>query len=184
MTDRDRWNLAVAAVAEEFERLSPSRRAIVAEAAEAVKACKEALHTITAAVAAAEVCASCGGECCLTGKHHFTVIDLLTYLVDGREIFTPSFDRNSCPYLGPSGCLMEPAWRPFNCVIFNCEKVELLLRPAEKERLTSLERDLRAIYGRFEELFDARFMGGLLINWERDIIRKRGSILGNRSHCE
>ena len=173
MTERETWNLAVAAVAEEFARLSSPRRTLVAEAVEAAKTCKEALYSIAAAVAT-RVCASCGGECCLTGKYHFTVVDLLAYLVDDRELFTPRFDQDACPYLGVDGCLMAPPYRPFNCVTFNCERLEILLEPPEKERLARLEQELRMIYGRFEELTGVRIMGGLLMNGERDLVRKRG----------
>jgi hypothetical protein len=172
--------MAVAAVTEEFSRLAPFRRALVGEAAEAVKACKQALHTIVEGVAAAGICASCGGECCRTGKFHFTVVDLLVYLVDGRELFTPRFGQEACPYLGAPGCLMAPVYRPFNCITFNCERVECLLEPREKERFTRHEEKLRSHYKSFEELFGARFMGGLLMNGERNIVRERTPILGGK----
>jgi hypothetical protein len=180
MTDRETWNLAVAAVTAEFAALSPARKARVAELAGAVKGGKEALHAIVEGVAAGAVCAACGGRCCMTGKFHVTVVDLLVYLAEGRELFSPGFDRERCPYLGAHGCLMPPPYRPFTCVSFNCEQVECLLEPQESERLGRLERELRSLYGRFEEEFDNRFMGGLLMNCERDIIRGRGTILGKR----
>ena len=180
MTDRETWNLAVAAMAEEYERLSVTQRTAVAEVTEAVKTCKKALHLVIEAVAAADVCASCGGACCRTGKYHFTVVDLLVYLSDGRELFTPRFDQDACPYLGERSCLMEPASRPYNCVTFNCEGVEQLLEPRAKERLVRLEQELRAYYSRLEELCGNRFMGGLLMNWERGRSRGRAAILGGK----
>ena len=180
MTVREEWDMAAAAVAEEYGRLSVSRRAAVAGAAEAVKSCKKALHRVVEAVAAADICASCRGACCRTGKYHFTVVDLLVYLSDGRELFTPGFDKGGCPYLGERGCLMEPPLRPYNCVTFNCEEVERLLDPRERERLVRLELELRAHYRGLEELFGNRFMGGLLMNWERSCSRERAAILGGR----
>jgi hypothetical protein len=72
---------------------------------------------------------------------------------------------------------MAPSYRPFTCVIFNCERVESLLEPQELERAVLLERELRALYRRFEVEFGNRFMGGLLMNCERDIARGRGAIL-------
>ena len=167
-------------MAEEYGRLSVPHRAAVAEATEAVKTCKKALHRIVEAVAAADICASCRGACCRTGKYHFTVVDLLVYLSDGRELFTPRFDQGACPYLGERGCLMEPACRPYNCVTFNCEGVERLLGLQEKERLDRLERELRAHYARLEELFGTRLMGGLLMNWERGCSRGGAAILGGK----
>jgi hypothetical protein len=177
VNDRETWKLAVAAVSAEFAQLSPSRLELVGETAGLVKSCKQALHTIVERVASAGICASCGGDCCRTGKFHFTVVDLLVYLAGGRELFTPRFGQGCCPYLGAHGCLMEPAFRPFNCITFNCELVECLLDPRDKERLAAHEDMLRSHYQRFEELFGARFMGGLLMNWERDIVRDRTPIL-------
>lgn len=176
MTDRETWDQAVAVVAKGFEGLSPSRRAAAAKAVAATKACKNELHTIVAGVSAAEICASCGGECCRTGKYHFTVVDLLAYLADGKQLFTPRFGRQVCPYLGEEGCQMEPAYRPYNCVTFNCEQVEALLEPEALERLVCLERQLRGHYGTVEDLFGARLMGGLLMNCERhhDLFRING----------
>jgi hypothetical protein len=180
VTDLETWNLAVAAVTAEFAALPPARQSLVAEFAGAIKVGKEALHAVVEQVSASEICASCGGACCLTGKFHVTVVDLLVYLAEGRELFTPGFDLGRCPYLGTQGCLMAPPYRPFNCVTFNCEQVEWLLEPLEKERSVLLEQELRSLYGRFEELFGNRFMGGLLMNCERDIKQGCGTILGNR----
>lgn len=172
------WNLAVAAVGAGHAALPPDRKALVAGLAGAVREGKEALHAIAEGVSAAGICAACGGECCRSGKYHVTVVDLLVYLAEGRELFTPAFGQGRCPYLGDRGCLMAPSYRPFTCVAFNCEQVERLLAPQEKARAVLLERELRALYRRFEEEFTRRFMGGLLQNYERDIVRGRGSILG------
>ncbi len=167
MTDLENWNLAVASVSDMFSRLPPSRRGVVEEIAGRVRACKEEMHAIVDVVGGAGICAGCGGECCRTGKYHVTVVDLLTYLVDCRELFTPRFGLNACPYVGDRGCLMEPAYRPFNCITFNCDRVERLLPAAESTRLGSLEGELRSLYRTFEELFGTRLMGGVLMNAER-----------------
>jgi hypothetical protein len=58
--------------------------------------------------------------------------------------------------------------------------MEWLLEPGELERSVLLERELRALYRRFEEEFGNRFMGGLLQNCERDIVRDRLPILRSR----
>lgn len=186
MTDRDTWNLAVAAVTAEFAALPLAQQTLLAEMSEAVKDCKRELHAVVETVSAAGVCADCGGECCRTGKYHFTVVELLVHLVERKELFTPRFEQQFCPYFGERGCLMAPAYRPFNCVIFNCERLENQLTPARKERLVRLERMLRGDYAGFEKLFGNRFMGGLLMNCERDIMRKHVPILRtaeNNAEC-
>ena len=169
MTDQDTWNLAVAAVTEEFDRIPPSRRLLAAEGLKAVRACKLALHAVVDLVGAAEVCASCLGQCCRTGKYHVTVLDLLAYLVDGRELFIPRFGQNGCPYLGAHGCLMEPSLRPFNCITFNCDLVESLLDPQKKECLVRLELELRDCCRKVEDLCGLHVRGGLMMSQERTL---------------
>ena len=103
----------------------------------------------------------------MSGKYHVTVVDLLVYLVDEKELFVPRFGRGVCPYLGSRGCQMAPAYRPLTCVIFNCELVEGLLDPLQKELLRDLEGELRGYYAGLEELFGRRFMGGVMMHGER-----------------
>jgi hypothetical protein len=177
VTDREKWDRGVAAVREEYAALSPPQRAWLKERSSAVKSCKKGLHSIVEALGAGEICAECRGECCARGKNHVTVVDLLVYLADDRRLFSPSFERDLCPYLGETSCLMEPEYRPYNCITFICERVEGLLEPAEKERFYSVERELRALFEGFEQVFDNRFRAGLLINSERDLVQNRTSIL-------
>jgi hypothetical protein len=69
--------------------------------------------------------------------------------------------------MGGKGCLMEPEYRPYNCITFICERVEGLLGPMEKERAYAIERDLRMLYGDLEQLFDNRFRYDVLSIFER-----------------
>lgn len=176
VTDQEKWRQAVATVTHEYTALGPGLLARVAKCAEAVKSRKAGLHALTGMAGGRETCAGCGGECCLTGKYHFTVVDLLVYLAEGRGLFTPRFDNGRCPYLGDAGCLMEAAYRPFNCITFNCDRVEGMLEPLEQARFYTLERELRALYRELEMLFGNRFIEGLLMNYER-ALRQRGAIL-------
>jgi hypothetical protein len=166
MTDITTWHLAVDAVTEEFSRLSPSEKEPFSRLAEEVWHCKTALHAIVASADCGSICAACGGECCRTGKYHFTLVDLLVYLSRGEELFEPGFNRPLCPYLGPSGCIMAPGYRPYTCVTFNCDRVMVFLDPSDEERLARLERKLRDIYGRFEVLLGRRVLDGLLLDYE------------------
>ncbi|KAF0215745.1 MAG: hypothetical protein FD174_3991 [Geobacteraceae bacterium] len=177
MTDMEMWKLGVAAVEREYAALSPLFLAGFRERTEAIKSCKNAIHAFAEAMNGREVCAVCQGECCVTGKHHFTVIDLLVYLASERQLFEPRFERGRCPYLGENGCLMEPEYRPFNCVTFNCERVQGPMASLEIERFHAMERELLAMYKELEELFDNRFMYGLLINCERDLLQGKTAIL-------
>lgn len=177
MSDRERWEIGIAAVREEFASLSPGVRSRVEEFAAALKLRKKELQSLAEEAHAGEICAACRGECCARGKNHFTVVDLLVYLADGRELFVPRFGGELCPYLGEDGCLMPPEYRPYNCISFICERVDGLLEPAAHARFCALEEELRAVYEEIERLFDNRFRGGLLGNCERDVEQKRIPIL-------
>jgi hypothetical protein len=177
VTENDRWEKAVAAVTREHAALSHSLRTWVGERAVAIREHKMALNAFSQGVSGGEICAACRGECCARGRHHFTVIDLLVHLASGRPLFTPDFAGDRCPWLGPAGCLMEPEYRPYNCVTFNCERVEGLQEPQACERFYTVEGELRALYGEVEELFGNRFMQGLLLSYERAAACGEGILL-------
>ena len=167
-------------VSEECRRLPSRLRASAEEAVSAIMAGKAAIHDVVAEVDAGTMCASCKGACCRSGKYHFTAVDLLVYLVEGKALFVPRFNQEACPYLGEQGCLMSPVFRPFTCITFNCELVDGLLEPAEKDRLRSLEHELRGHYSTLENLFGIRLRGGLLMDGERAALQGRSAILLHR----
>lgn len=178
MTEREKWDRGVALVRKEYEVLAPSLKAHLNECAAAVKLCKQTLFQLGDRVRAAGICAQCRGECCKSGKNHVTTIDLLIYLGEGKQIFTPAFEQGACcPYLGEQGCIMEPEYRPLNCIIFICELIEELLGPQEKERFYAVERELRDHYNYFEQLFDNSLRYGLLSDYERSLACNGGPIL-------
>lgn len=124
---------------------------------------KSALQALTARADAASHCAGCGGACCVAGKYHFTAVDLLVYLVAGEPLFVPLFDNGLCPYLAGTACLMPPAYRPFNCITFNCDTIEDLLAPEEVSSFYGLERELRRNYAEIRSIFPAKTVDGALL---------------------
>lgn len=124
---------------------------------------KGALQALAAQADAASQCAGCGGACCVAGKYHFTAVDLLVYLSTGEPLFAPLFDNGLCPYLAQDGCLIAPAYRPFNCITFNCELIEDLLSADQVSRFYQLERELRSNYAEIRSLFPANSMDGALL---------------------
>ena len=122
-----------------------------------------AMQALVARVDAAAHCAGCGGECCVAGKYHFSQADLLVYLAADEPLFTPLFDNGLCPYLGPEGCLIPPDYRPFNCITFNCERIEDLLSEEELAGFYRRERELRRVYGEIRSLFPEQSMHGALL---------------------
>ncbi|OGU05775.1 MAG: hypothetical protein A2075_02035 [Geobacteraceae bacterium GWC2_58_44] len=127
---------------------------------------KGAMQALVAQVDAASHCAGCGGACCVAGKYHFTAVDLLVHLATGAPLFAPLFHNGLCSYLAEAGCLMAPAYRPFNCITFNCELIEDLLPEHEVARFYRLERELRRSYGEMRALFPGNSMDGALLQGE------------------
>ena len=176
------WDRAVALARVEYLGLSESVKAQVQTIGAAMRQQKLEMHSLAGGSAVVATCADCGGLCCQKGKYHFSVIDLLMYLSTGKELFTPLFRETPCAFLGAEGCLMAPAYRPFTCITFHCERLELLLSSADLERISLLERGLRDLCRQMEELFGTRMMQGLLLRYARYRDGGDGAILsGNGS---
>ncbi|RQW89700.1 MAG: hypothetical protein EHM79_02780 [Geobacter sp.] len=167
MTDQELWQRAVSIARVEYENLSDQVKAQVFGIGEAIRQNKLEMYSLAGGAAVVETCADCGGLCCEKGKYHFSAIDLLMYLSTGKELFTPSFRGTPCPFLGEEGCLMSPAYRPFTCITFHCERLEELIPSADLERMCHLERSLRVLCRQMEELFGNRLMQGLLLSCAR-----------------
>lgn len=167
VTDQQLWSAAAERVKADYETLPQALKLKLGELSAEIMVLKARHQAAVSSFAAEAVCAKCKGLCCRFGKHHFTVIDLLVYLSAGRELFTPSFDNPVCPYHSGSGCLMEPALRPFNCIIFICEQLDTGLAKQVSLELAGIESRLRRICAEFEQLLGNRFANGLLITYQR-----------------
>jgi hypothetical protein len=171
------WENAVRIVRVEYEALSAPVKGRVSKIGESIRQNKLDIFSLAEKSAGIETCVECAGLCCEKGKYHFSVIDLLIYLSTGRELFTPTFRETPCPFLGEAGCVMDPAYRPFPCITFHCERLELPLSSAELDRMYLLERNLRASCRQMEELFGVRLMQGLLLSYERSLSGAGAAIL-------
>lgn len=165
--DLQNWQIAVATAQEEFRRLTGEQLAVVRSLVNRVIACKGELTAIFDALNGDAVCRLCRGECCRAGRYHFTVVDLVVYLTTAAELFQPRFNNGSCPFLGDSGCLMQPLYRPYNCLTFVCERIDAGMAPGQRACFSAVSEQLLACYREMEVLFRNRFTGGLLNNGER-----------------
>ena len=157
------WRDGVREVTRAFQLLSEPDRATLRALCGSMMRQKRSMQALADRVDAASRCAGCGGACCVSGKYHFTAADLLVYLCTGEPLFSPLFGNGLCPYLGEAGCLMRPAFRPFNCISFNCEIIEDLLAEEEVSRFYQWERELRRCYGEILSLFPAGSLDGALL---------------------
>lgn len=167
MTDQELWSEAVGRVQSEYQALPAPVKQTLYELASEIRELKDAHQKLVSRNSPDRVCERCNGICCRYGKHHFTAVELIAYLVSGRELFTPSFENPVCPYIGDSGCMMEPALRPFNCIIFICEDLDSRLDEASRAELSAIEAKLRQLYLRIDQLLGNRFANGLLISFQR-----------------
>lgn len=184
LSKHETWSVAVAHASIEFRGLDQTQRLIVEQTASEIMSVKAQLANLFEAANGSEICRQCLGECCRTGCYHFTAVDLLVYFINSRELFSPVFENDTCPYLGDGGCLMDSSYRPYNCVTFVCEKIYSFMDPMELNRLSNLSETLIALYQRLEKLFANRFTSGILNNGDRFLNGFSTGILwsGNGNH--
>lgn len=157
----------MSAVNNEFLSLPGDIATRVRDAVVRIKGLKLTLHTTAIQATKTIPCQICRGACCYTGIYHFTIVDLLAYLCDDQELFSPNFEGNRCPYLGHQGCLMPPEYRPYNCITFHCDNFEENLGPTKSEEMYRVEKRLRQAYRELEDVFNTRFFCGLFANYSR-----------------
>lgn len=156
----------MAAVTAELERLPARQRAWAAERLGHIAALQEELGALFVAADGPRHCRRCAGACCERGAHHFTLVNLLAFLLAGEQPPEPDFGL-TCPFLGANGCRLPVARRPFNCVIFLCDEVLAGLDADQQQRAAQLEAQLRSWYEAFDKRFAGSSMRGLLIRAER-----------------
>jgi hypothetical protein len=126
---------------------------------------KQKLVELVTHAGSSTVCRTCEGQCCLFGKYHVSILDLLAYRKTGAEPLVPVFDPGpACPYADTAGCRMAPGYRPVTCVIFNCQPIEDLLTPGDRHTMQELERKLRETVNRATSLCGRRLDRPLLLS--------------------
>ena len=144
MNDQATWEQAVITVSNWYFGLPSGIRAECDELLENIMEFKQQLVEMVTSSGSSIVCRSCGGDCCLLGKYHVSMLDILAYRNTGVEPVIPDFSASpACPYSDVSGCLMPPRYRPVTCVIFNCQLIYDRLTPTELDSLHEYESRLR-----------------------------------------
>ncbi|BCA78612.1 hypothetical protein AOP6_0399 [Desulfuromonas sp. AOP6] len=127
---------------------------------------QEQLQVLFLQAGGAQCCTDCLGACCDCGKNHLTLVNLLGLLRAERPVPHPDFTA-PCPFLGQTGCLLPAGFRPFNCVTFNCERVEDRMTPGDREQFYTIESRLRDLYNEFDVRYAGASLRGLFIRQER-----------------
>jgi hypothetical protein len=178
-----RWSKLVSALRCEVAALDDDEKGWIAARLAAIALLQEELHACVQACGSETLCAGCPEHCCGQGKNHPGLVNLLFYLLAGEEL--PADFSAPCPQLGAAGCLFPPARRPFNCITFNCERVEERLPAAARQRLLLLETALRALYESFAHRYAGAGAQGLLIRAEtlgdRPFLQRCDKVLSKES---
>jgi hypothetical protein len=159
------WEQAVTTVSNWHLSLPSGIRAELDGLLEEIMQLKQKLVEQVTSSGSASICRTCGGDCCLLGKYHVSMLDILAYRNTGVEPVTPDFSTSpACPYSDVSGCLMPPRYRPVTCVIFNCQLIEDRLMPTERDSLHEYESRLRDTVARAGRLHNIRIDRPLLFS--------------------
>lgn len=159
-----RWSKIVSSLRREVAALAAAEKTWISARLAAIAWLQEELHAGVRASGSEALCADCPEHCCGQGKNHPGLANLLFFLL-AKEELAADFTA-PCPQLGPAGCLFPPARRPFNCITFNCERVEERLPTAQRQRRAALETALRALYESFASRYAGAGPQGLLIRAE------------------
>lgn len=167
MDDQQRWQLAGTVALARYGQLPAETVDRVERIVGRIMLLKEELLELALAAGSAALCRSCGGACCLFGKYHVSVLDLLAYRISRTEAVVPDFDSAPhCPYGGIDGCRMPPRFRPLTCVIFNCDAVEERMGDDQRTRCAVVEQELRDAVRQAESLLGFRASRALLLSCE------------------
>ena len=163
--DQQTWQQAVHKYSRIYKQMADADRAELDRLISRVMEIKEKMVGLSDAAGGAGICHSCGGECCLFGKYHFSIFDLLTYCSVNLEPVEAKFGNGkNCPYAGKSGCLMPPGFRPLTCVIFNCEPIETGMAITEQKIFYECEQELRAMISQASRIAGCNLERPLLLS--------------------
>ena len=164
MDDLEKWRIALQECRDFYCGLPDSIRVALDQLTRQFRLLKEELLGLSLQAGGLAACQECGGLCCLYGKYHLTLLDQLACFSAGFEPKQPDFSKHpACPYGGDQGCLMSGEFRPFTCVIFNCESIEAAMTIAVKGRFAECELELRNLIAGADQLLGIRSNRPLLL---------------------
>jgi hypothetical protein len=155
------WEKIILAVQNEWQSLAGSERSWIDVKIERLTAIQTELHRLVAVAEGEAICRDCHGGCCGHGLYHPTLVTLIAHLTNDQSLPVPDFYQ-SCPYLGGAGCTFPPALRPFNCLIFICDKIEQQCPEQHVATIALLESELRGIYEAFDDRYTGSSLRGLM----------------------
>lgn len=160
------WTAYQRWLSDDWQRLDAAERQWIKDQLAAIDSLQQQLQRYFDQAGGARHCRDCNGACCERGAYHVTLVNLLAALASGRPFPEPDFSA-TCPMLGPSGCRLDVALRPFNCVTFVCDAVESAMPLPDRAAFYAAEQQLRRLYETFEQRYAAASMRGFLLAMAR-----------------
>ena len=161
-----RWQQIVGQLTQDYNSLSLAEKEQLTELLSKIERLQIRLDRLFRKADGEQICADCEGACCAKGHNHAGLVNLLSYLEQGVTPPAADFTR-TCPWLGPDGCHHQAKSRPYNCITFLCDKLEVRLEKTDIDEFYRLESDLRKLYFKFSDLYAGGGMSGLLLQAER-----------------
>ena len=156
------WAATVERAKSELAALPAAERGWLESQVARIGELQRELDRLFRAVDGPALCSDCLGGCCSRAKHHVTLTNLLGYLLAGTEQPAPDFSL-PCPLLGAQGCRLPVEQRPFNCIIFLCERIDDQLTAEQRRAFAGIEAELRKAYHAVAGRCPGASLRGLLI---------------------
>ncbi|MCM2264860.1 MAG: hypothetical protein NDI73_06655 [Desulfuromonadales bacterium] len=161
-SDAALWAATLVRVRNELVELSTADRDWLTAQVSRIGALQAELDRLFRDAGGPAICAACLGGCCGGARHHVTLTNLLGYLLAGEEPPAPDFSL-ICPQLGVQGCRLPAERRPFNCIIFLCDRIDGQLTGEQRIAFDGIEAELRNAYHAVAERCRGASLRGLLI---------------------
>lgn len=156
------WATTLSRVQRELTDLTIAERDWLAAQVRRIGALQAEHDRLFRVVGGPAACTDCLGGCCSRAKHHVTLTNLLGYLFAGEEPPLPDFSL-ACPLLSAQGCRLPVERRPFNCIIFLCDRIDDRLTDEQRLAFAGIEAELRNAYHAVAERCPGASLRGLLI---------------------
>ncbi len=163
---QQRWQQLIQQIDDEYGKLPAAEKTWIARRLEQLSLLQLELDRLFRCASGERACRECLGDCCAKGHNHMTLANLLSYLQRAERPPPPDFSR-SCPFLAGSGCELDVASRPYNCISFVCDIIETALSPEEIAEFYAVEQRLRAVYLEFSDRYAGGGLTGLLLQDQR-----------------
>lgn len=169
MNDQQMWDQGLQSIENLLADLPAVRLQQLSELLVAYRQAKESMAALILQIDSETICTVCAGQCCVNGKYRINVLDLISQLAADISML-PNFEQKPfCPYGTIRGCLMEPRFRPADCIVFICDALDDRLSDVARTELSTRETTLRSYLVQATDLLDLPVSTPLLL-WAKEMV--------------